>query len=298
MTLYGGIEAGGTKWVCAVGTGPDDIRARERIETTDPQTTLAAVEDFFRRQRQEHGPLTALGVACFGPVDLSPDSATWGYITSTPKPGWAQTDVAGRLSRNLEVSVGFDTDVNGAALGELRWGAGKGLSSVVYLTVGTGIGGGAVIRGQPVHGLIHPEMGHLLVPKHPEDDFDGICPFHGDCLEGLASGPAIAERWGRPAESLPSDHPAWELEAYYLGTAAANLTLALSPERLIFGGGVSKAPGLLERIRLRLVDALAGYVRSPVVESGAESYLVAPELGDLAGICGAFELARRRVLDG
>ena len=293
MTLCGGIEAGGTKWICAVGTGPDDLRAHERIDTTDPETTLATVVNFFRRQAGEHGSLVALGVASFGPVDLSPDSPTWGFITSTPKPGWAHTDVAGRLSRQLGVPVGFDTDVNGAALGELRWGAGRGLGSVAYVTVGTGIGGGAVIRGEPVHGLVHPEMGHLMLPKHPEDDFAGICPYHGACLEGLASGPAIAARWGRPAETLPADHRAWELEAYYLGTAAANLTLALSPERLIFGGGVSKAPGLIEKIRHRLVEGLGGYVQSPIIESGAESYLVAPELGDSAGICGAFELARK-----
>ena len=296
-TLYGGIEAGGTKWICAIGTGPDDIWARQRIATTSPERTLGAVAGFFRQQQEKHGPLTALGVASFGPVDLRMGSPTWGHITTTPKPGWAQTDVAGRLSRELDVAVAFDTDVNGAALGELRWGAGQDLRSLVYLTVGTGIGGGAVLDGEPVHGWLHPEMGHVRLPRHPDDDFAGVCRFHGDCLEGMASGPAIAQRWGRPAEELPPSHPAWEIEAFYLGTAAANLTLTLSPERIVFGGGVSKAPGLLDKTRKRWTEALAGYIQAPDegfhAEIYAETFIVAPELGDDAGICGAFELARR-----
>ena len=292
--LFGGIEAGGTKWICAVGTGPEDIRERARIETTTPEVTLRAVLEFFRQTQERHGGLTALGIACFGPVDLRQDSPTWGFVTETPKPGWAGTDVAPFLSRELDLPVAFDTDVNGAALGELTWGAGRGLESLVYVTVGTGIGGGLIVGGEPVHGLVHPELGHVFLPRHPDDTFAGICPFHGDCLEGLASGPAIEKRWGRPAPELPEDHPAWDMEAFYLGTLAANLTLTVSPQRIIFGGGVNEAPGLLHRARQRLVAALASYVQSPALTDGAETFLVSPELGAAAGICGAFELASRR----
>lgn len=292
--LFGGIEAGGTKWICAVGTGPEDIRERIRIETTTPEVTLQAVLDFFRQVQEAHGRLAALGIACFGPVDLRRDSPTWGFITETPKPDWAGTDVAGFLSRELDLPVAFDTDVNGAALGELTWGAGRGLESLVYVTVGTGIGGGLIVGGEPVHGLVHPELGHVLPPRHPDDSFVGICPFHGHCMEGLASGPAIEKRWGRPAPELPEDHPAWDMEAFYLGTLAANLTLTLSPQRIIFGGGVNEAPGLQRKVRQRLVTALSSYVQSPALADGAETFLVAPELGSAAGICGAFELASRR----
>lgn len=291
--LYGAVEAGGTKWICAVGTGPDDLRDRARFPTTTPDETLGAVLEYFRDARDRHGPLQAVGVACFGPVDLDPASSTWGHVTATPKPGWAETDVAGPIARELGVPVGFDTDVNGAALAEARWGAGQGLDSLVYVTVGTGIGGGAVIHGRPVHGLVHPEMGHVPVQRRPDDTFAGRCPFHGDCFEGLASGPAIHERWGRPGEDLPPGHEAWDLQAFYLGALATTLTLTLSPQRLIFGGSVCKAPGLLGKARVALLDALAGYVRSPKLDHGAAGYLVAPGLGDDAGILGAVELARR-----
>ena len=253
--------------------------------------------DFFHAAFARHGAPDAIGVASFGPVDLDPASPTWGYVTTTPKPGWAHTDLVGPLRAAFGAPVGFDTDVNGAALAEARWGAGRHLASLVYVTVGTGIGGGAVVNGRPVHGLVHPEMGHLPLPRHPDDGFVGRCPFHRDCAEGLASGPAIHERWGRPGEELPADHPAWELEGWYLGALAAALTLTLSPHRLVFGGSVCKAPGLLEHARSALVDRLAGYVCSPALEHGASQYLVAPELGDDAGILGAVELARRAVMD-
>ena len=290
----GGIEAGGTKCVCAVGTGPDDLRAEVRFATTDDaRATLARAIDFFRRAERDLGPIAALGIASFGPVDLDPVSPTWGSITSTPKPGWRRVDIAGTLGRALGVPIGFDTDVVGAALAEHRWGAARDVSDIVYVTVGTGIGGGVLVGGRPVHGLVHPELGHMLVPRHPDDlDFTGHCPFHGGaCLEGLASGPALAERWSRPPEELPSDHPAWEIEAFYLGTLAANLVLMLSPQRLIFGGGVAKAPGLLDLTRARLVDALGGYVRASVITERVDDYLVAPALGDRAGVAGALALA-------
>jgi fructokinase len=205
--LYGGIEAGGTKFVCAVGSGPHDVRAEARFPTTNPAETIGRAIDFFRRQA---GPgLAAIGIASFGPVDPSPGSPTFGYITTTPKPGWANTDLAGPVGRALGVPVGFDTDVNGAALGEYRWGAAQGCDTFVYLTVGTGIGGGGMAGGKLMHGLLHPEMGHMRLPHDlAADPFPGICPFHSDCLEGLASGPAIEARWSQRAETLPPDHPA------------------------------------------------------------------------------------------
>lgn len=292
LPLYAGIEAGGTKWVVALGTDPDDIRAHTSLATGAPSETLGAATQFLRAATRVHGPPAALGVACFGPIDLKPDSPTWGHITSTPKPGWADTDVAGELGRALNLPVGFDTDVAGAALGEARWGAGQDVDTLVYVTVGTGIGGAILIDGRPVSGLVHPEMGHIRIPRHPDDPFVGGCPFHGDCLEGLAAGPAIQARWGRPAHELPADHPAWNVEAFYLGAFAANLTLTLSPERLIFGGGVSQAPGLLSKVRRELLRCLSGYVQSSRITEDVDAYLVAPRLGPLAGVGGAFELAR------
>lgn len=296
--LLGGIEAGGTKFVCAVGTGPEDLRAVTRFATgEDAAATLDRAIGFFRARQEEMGLIEALGIASFGPVDLDPASPTWGHITTTPKPGWRDVDIAGTVGRALEVPVGFDTDVAAAALAEHRWGAARGVSNVVYVTVGTGIGGGVLVGGRPVHGLVHPEMGHMLLPRHPEDgDFGGSCPWHdGACAEGLASGPALAGRWAVPAEELPPDHPAWDLEAYYLGTLAANLVVTLSPERLIFGGGVSKAPGLLGKVRERLATALAGYVDVPQIDDQVERYLVAPALGDRAGVAGAIALAEGRL---
>src|SRR5688500_5656056 len=247
--LVGGIEAGGTKVVCAVGTGPDDVRAEARVPTTTPAETLGRVVAFFAEQAAR-APLAALGVACFGPIDLDPRSPTFGWITTTPKPGWRDVDVVGPLRAALRVPVAFDTDVNAAALAEQRWGAGQRLGTLVYVTVGTGIGGGAVVDGRPLHGLVHPEMGHVRVPHdRARDPFDGICPAHGDCWEGLATAPAIAARWGRPPETLPDDHPAWALEARYLALGLANLVLTLSPERVVLGGGVMARAALYPLVR-------------------------------------------------
>lgn len=294
--LLGGIEAGGTKFVCAVGTGPDDLRAETRIPTTAPGETVGRAIAFFREQREAHGPVAAVGIASFGPVDPDPASPTFGFITSTPKPGWANTDLAGAVSRALGVPVGFDTDVNGAGLGEWCHGAARGLSDFVYLTVGTGIGGGGMANGRLMHGLLHPEMGHVRIPHDRDaDPYPGGCPFHGDCLEGLASGPALAERWGRPAEALPADHPAWPLEARYLALALANTVCTLSPQRIVVGGGVMAQPALLPMLRRELVRLLAGYVRSPAIVDGIDSYVVAPGLGSRAGLSGALALARRRL---
>ena len=294
--LVGGIEAGGTKFVCAVGTGPEDIRAESRFPTTDPDETIGRAIAFFREQQRHLGPLSAVGIASFGPVDPQPDSPRFGYITSTPKPGWRDTDFGGRISRELGLPLGFDTDVNAAALGEARWGAAQGLDTFLYLTVGTGIGGGGLVNGRRMHGLIHPEMGHVRIPHNWEDDpYPGRCPFHGDCLEGLASGPAIEERWEKPARQLPPDHPAWLLEANYLALALVNYVCTFSPQRLILGGGVMEQLQLFPLIRQQVQQLLNGYVQSPTILERIDETIVPPGLGNRAGVLGAIALAQDQV---
>ena len=290
--LYGGIEAGGTKFVCAVGTGPEHIVAETRFPTTTGEENFAECLRFFREAQAAHGALDAVGISAFGPIDPDPASPTWGYITLSPKPGWHMVDFAGTIQRGLGLPVGFDTDVNGAALGEWRWGAGRGLHTFIYLTVGTGIGGGALLNGKLAHGLIHPEMGHLLIPHdHQADPFGGSCPYHGDCLEGLAAGPALEARWGQRAETLPSDHPAWPLEAHYLALGLANYIFTLSPQRLLLGGGVMAQPQLFPLIRARVQALLNGYVESPALREGIEAYIQPPALAPRSGVLGAFALA-------
>jgi fructokinase len=287
--LYGGIEAGGTRWNCAVGDGEGtELAAEASFATTTPAETLARAADFFAA----HGPIAALGVGCFGPLDARPGSPTWGRVTTTPKPGWQGVDVAGPLAAALGVPVAFDTDVDAAALGELRWGAGRGLGALVYMTVGTGIGGGVVTAGRPLHGLLHAELGHMLIPHDRDrDPYPGSCPFHGDCLEGLAAGPALRERWGAPGEEL-TDPAVWALEADYLALGIANVVLTVSPERIVLGGGVADATGLRELVRARLPELLGGYVDAPELRDGIGDYLVAPALGKRSGVLGAIELAR------
>ncbi len=290
--LLGGIEAGGTKFVCAVGTGPDDIRAEIRFPTTTPAENLSQCLAFFREQGDRYGELTAVGIASFGPVDPHPHSPTFGYITTTPKPGWANTDFAGVIGQALGVPVGFDTDVNGAALGEWRWGAAQGLDTFIYLTIGTGIGGGVMVNGRLLHGLIHPEMGHIPLPHDwAADPFPGRCPYHGDCLEGMASGPAIADRWGKPGGDLPPDHPAWELEAHYLALALHTFICTLSPQRIIMGGGVMAQPQIFPLLRQKVQASLRGYVQHTAVLENIDSYIVPPALGARAGVAGAIALA-------
>lgn len=289
----GGIELGGTKCVGVVGTGPDAIEGSVRVPTTTPAETLGALVSFLQAQAREHGPVDAIGIGAFGPVDLDRRSPTHGYISSTPKPGWRNTDVVGVFRAALDVPIAFDTDVNAAAVGEWRHGAARGLDGVLYLTVGTGIGGGAVIDGQPLHGLVHPEMGHVRVPHDlAADPFPGICPFHHDCLEGLASGPAMAARWGQPAETLPADHPGWALEAHYLGLALHGLVCTLSPQRIVIGGGVASHPGLLARVRAELRRLLNDYVQTPAILREMDRYVVAPALGERSGVVGALVLAQ------
>jgi fructokinase len=292
--LVGAIEAGGTKVLCVVGTGPDDVRAEARMPTTTPAATLAAVIAFFAQQAAR-APLAALGVASFGPLDLHPRSPTFGFVTTTPKPGWGGVDLVGILRRGLGLPVVIDTDVNAAALAEQHWGAGRGLSSLVYVTVGTGIGGGVVVDGQPLHGLVHPEMGHIRVPHdRARDPFEGICPVHGDCWEGLATAPALAARWGRAPESLPDNHPAWALQAHYLALGLANTLLTLSPERIVLGGGVMARAQLYPRVRAEVSELLGGYLVSPALTDDLAGYVVPPALADRAGVLGALLLARRR----
>lgn len=288
--MYGAVEAGGTKFVCAVGTGPDDLRERVQFPTTTPEETLQRVIAFFRPYRSQ---LRAVGVGTFGPVDVHPASPSYGTITSTPKPGWRNTPLRALLEEALAVPVRVDTDVNAAALGEHLWGAARGLHTFVYITVGTGIGGGAMVEGRLLHGMMHPEMGHMRVPHDRQrDPFPGICPFHGDCLEGLASGPAIARRWNVDPADLSREHPAWDLEAHYLALAVVNLVSILSPQRVILGGGVMHQEHLFPRIRSRAAALLADYVAPLSGKTPWETFVVPPALGDNAGVLGALALAR------
>ncbi|MFZ5910578.1 MAG: ROK family protein [Chloroflexota bacterium] len=291
--LFGGIEGGGTKFVCAVGTSDGEILAETRFPTTTPDETLARAVDFFNEQIRSLGPLASIGVASFGPVDPEPASAKFGHILPTPKPGWTDADIVGPLRSAFGLPVAFDTDVNGAALGEWKWGAAQGLDTFIYLTIGTGVGGGGLVNGRLMHGLLHPEMGHIPLPRDPETDpFEGACPFHGDCFEGLASGPALEKRWGARAETLPPDHPAWDLEAHYIALALQSLICTLSPQRIIIGGGVAQQPHILPLVRRKTLAALNEYVQSPVILDHIETYIVPPALGGRAGVLGAIALAQ------
>ena len=292
--LVGSIEAGGTKFVCMVARGPSDIRAELRLPTRRPDETIGRAIAFFEEQQQKHGKLAALGIGSFGPIDLTPDPPTWGYITSTPKPGWKDTDFVGLMRERFDVPIGWDTDVNAAALGEHVWGAAQGLDTFVYLTIGTGVGGGGMVGGQLMHGLVHPEMGHIVLPHdHERDPYPGRCPFHGDCLEGMAAGPAIDERWGVSGKELPSNHEAWVLEAEYLALALRTFVCTLSPQRIIMGGGVMHVESLFPLVRERLQELLAGHVQHRAIIDEIESYVVPPALGDQAGILGGVALAQR-----
>ncbi len=293
MALYGGIEAGGTKFVCAVGTGPDDIRAETRFATTNvPADAINQAIAFFKAN-QGSEPLAAIGVASFGPLDPDPRSPTFGYVTTTPKPGWAHTDFVGPLRKAFGVPVGFDTDVNGAALSEYRWGAAQGLDTFVYLTIGTGLGGGGMVNGKLIHGLMHPEMGHMLIPHNWDaDPYAGFCPYHGDCWEGLAAGPALEGRWQTRAENLSPEHPAWELEAHYLALGLMNIICTLSPQRILMGGGVMDQQQLFPLIHNSVYAMLNGYIQSNQLLENMDSYIVPPGLGSRAGVLGAIALAQ------
>jgi fructokinase len=281
--LYGLVEAGGTKFVLGVAHGPDEVLATTRIPTTTPDETISAMVDWLA----QHGPLAAVGIATFGPVEVDRGSPQWGHILATPKAGWSDTNLVGPLVSRLGCPVGLDTDVTAAALAEYRWGAGQGQPSVLYFTIGTGIGGGAVIGGKPLAGISHPEMGHLRPPLHPADaDFAGVCPFHGTCLEGLASGPAVLARYGASLSDLPADHEGHAVIAWYLAHAVTTAQAMFEPGRIVLGGGVMGTPGLLERVQVEAERLGNGYFRGKAAE-----IVVRPGLGERSGLLGALALA-------
>jgi fructokinase len=294
MEWFCGVEAGGTKFNCIVANDPKNILEEKRIETTTPDETLPEVVEFFKQIQTKHSiQYKSLGLGSFGPIDLNLSSPNYGRITATPKLVWRNADILGFLQKALAIPAAFDTDVTAAALGEGKWGAAVGCDNFVYLTIGTGIGGGVIVDCKPVHGLLHPEIGHIFVPHDMKvDPFPGNCPSHGDCLEGLANGPAIKSRWGTPAESLPLDHPAWEIEARYLAYCLANLVLTISPKRIILGGGVMKVPGLIDLVRKKVIETLNGYIQSDEIIKHIDRYIQLPGLGDRAGVLGCVALAQ------
>lgn len=281
---FGALEAGGTKMVCAVGTEEGKILDRVSIPTESPEVTMPALCAYF----QDKG-IAALGIGCFGPIDLDPASATYGHILMTPKLAWRGQDICGYFREHLKVPVGFDTDVNGSMLGECTWGCAKGLDTAIYVTVGTGVGVGVIAGGKLLHGMQHPEAGHMLIPARADDPYKGKCPYHGHCLEGLAAGPAIEERWGAKGQALADKPEVWELEAHYLAYAVTNYILILSPKKIILGGGVMHQEQLFPMIREKVTQMLGGYLQTK--ELGAlDDYIVPPSLGDDQGILGALKL--------
>lgn len=291
--MFGAIEAGGTKFNCALANAAGEVVAKAQFPTRDPETTLLDVVGFFERVQQDFGQLTSIGIGSFGPINIDLKSPGYGRFLKTPKPGWSHFDFLGTLKQSFDVPMLVETDVNTAVMAEHAAGAGKGCDNVVYVTIGTGIGGGIISGGQLIKGGIHPEVGHMLMPRHPEDTaFAGACPFHGACLEGLSAGPSMQARWGVPAETLGDDHPAWDIQAYYLAVMCVNLTATLSPEKIILGGGVSQKPGLVDRVAEKFVTLWGDYL--PLPGSGiASDYIVLPELAPEAGLVGAIMLAQQ-----
>lgn len=296
QALYGAIEAGGTKFVCGVADEHANWLTTRRIETRSPEDTVQEVLAFFAAACAQYGALAALGVGTFGPIELNPASAQFGHLLATPKPGWSNFDLVGPLRKALACPVGLETDVTAAGLAEARWGAARELptGSFVYVTVGTGIGGGVFVRGEPVRGLLHPELGHILPRRHPDDQsFPGVCPFHGDCLEGLASGPAIQARAGRALSALPADDPTWDFVADALGQLCATMFLVTAPEKIVFGGGVGLCAGLVERVVNFTNHHLAGYLMPDTLPAELPARIVRAELASDAGLMGAWILACR-----
>ncbi|WP_416298318.1 ROK family protein [Paenibacillus illinoisensis] len=281
----GAIEAGGTKFVCGIGSEQGHMEEWCSFPTEHPEITLAKVSDYFRDKGVE-----AIGIGSFGPIDLKPDSPTYGYITTTPKSEWENCSVVGILKREFPVPFGWDTDVNAAALGEVTWGAAQGLDNCVYYTIGTGVGVGLIAGGKRIHGLLHPEGGHIRTRRHPQDNFAGLCKYHGDCLEGLAAGPAIEARWQTPGSELPTDHLAWEMESYYIAESITTTILLHSPQKIILGGGVMQQMHLFPMIREQVMHNLHGYVNVPELLQHIDQYIVPPGLGQQAGLHGALAL--------
>jgi len=293
MPFFGAVETGGTKFSCILGSAPDLILNECIIPTTTPEATLGQVIEFFTRAT---APISAVGIGSFGPIELDQSSRFFGYITNTPKTGWQNIDLVGIIGRALKVPIILDTDTNVAGLAETKWGNAQHLDYVLFVTIGTGIGGGFIIKGKPLHGLLHPEIGHMRIPHdRGRDPFLGTCPFHGDCFEGLASGPAILKRWGTPGESLPSDHPAWTLEAQYVATGLVNLVCALSPQRIILGGGVMKRAELFDEIRINMKELANRYFDHVQLQDKISEYVVPPKLGSKAGVLGALALAEAAI---
>ncbi len=283
----GALEAGGTKMVCAIGDENGNVFERMSFPTRLPEETMPDIINYFKER-----PVEALGISSFGPLNLNKQDVNFGDITVTPKPGWSNYPLMRTLAAALKVPVGIDTDVNGAALAEARMGAGRGLDSLVYYTIGTGVGGGAVVEGKLLHGLVHPEMGHMLMRPCKDDPAPhGFCPYHDGCLEGMATGVAIEKRWGVPAAQLPPEHPAWDIEAEYLAQMCANTVVILSPKKIVLGGGVMHQLHLFPKIRRRTLELLNGYVRSDAILNDIDNYIVAPGLGDNAGAVGSLLLA-------
>lgn len=282
----GGIEAGGTKVNCAIGTKDGKIIEQTQFPTTAPEETTQKMLEYFRGKE-----ISALGVASFGPIDVNPDSPTYGSVLDTPKQGWAHFNLIHALKKEIKVPIYFDTDVNGAAKAEYLWGAAKGLSSCIYLTIGTGVGGGAYIDGKLIHGLLHPEMGHIYVRRHPDDNYEGTCPFHKDCLEGMAAGPSVLNRLGIAGQNIPQDHEVWDFISYYLAQALVNYTMILSPEIILLGGGVMKQHHLFPKIRKQFETLMAGYIKRNPIPNNLEQYIQFPALGDFAGLHGSLALA-------
>ena len=286
MKYYGSLEAGGTKMVCAIGDEQGNILERISIPTLAPENTMPAILDFFKNKN-----ISALGIGCFGPVDLDKKSPTYGYITTTPKLAWRNYDIVGVCEKELGVPVGFDTDVNGSALGEATWGCTKDLDNSIYITVGTGVGVGVIIDKKPYHGMLHPEGGHIFLARHPQDPMErGVCPYHELCLEGLASGPSIQARWGKPGVELADRKEVWELEAYYLAQAICSYIMILSPERIIVGGGVAHQEQMMPLIRKEVLRQMGGYIAAKGMQD-LDNYIVLPSLNDNQGILGALKLA-------
>lgn len=289
MGLYGALEAGGTKMVCAAGDELGNIINRTSIPTSTPEQTIPLIIEYFKQF-----PIEALGIGAFGPVDLNTDSATYGYILDTPKLSWRQFNLVSALKNELHVPVGLDTDVNAACLGEVVYGSAKGLSNVLYLTIGTGIGAGVLSNGRLLHGMLHPEAGHIMLSIDPMDSFDGICPYHKHCFEGLACGPAIKARWGNAADELKEDEWVWELESRYIASALANYILILSPERIILGGGVMKQEQLFKLVRDKVLKILNGYLHTKQLGQ-IDEFIVPASLDGNQGILGAIALAKKAV---
>lgn len=288
--MLGAIEAGGTKFVCAVGDSDYNVIDLIELPTTTPEETMDQVKHFFKEY-----DVSAMGIGSFGPAEIRPHSPNYGCITTTPKTKWKNFNMLDSLKNSIDVPMVFHTDVTMAALGETKFGAAQGVSNCIYITIGTGIGAGAIVNGQFLEGMSHPEMGHILVKRHPEDLFEGVCPYHHDCLEGMASGPAIEKRWGKRGDLLAGDEAVWELEGYYIAQALINYILTLSPEKIILGGGVLKQRQLLPIIYKHVLHLNKGYVAFDQLEDRISDYIVTPGIEGLSAIKGGFYAAKNRL---